>query len=198
MAVQTSPVSQPSFVKCIIPNNLKNAVDTRLLQKNHVEREREAKAMNHKASSVNKSENPRCRSTSLRIVALAATFAVLFWSFQTNAYPLHNGEYAFWPEMPEAAQVLADMKGTNDFDTAVHQHAALALLRAPKQRLAGKVSSSGLTAPSARSIITTTWLATCWRQTLPGSNRVCDPFHFSCRNSDPPSSKIPTDFWHRR
>jgi len=66
--------------------------------------------------------------TSLITIALAATCAVLFWSIQADAYPLHNGEYLFWPKMPEAAQVLTDMKGTNDLDTAARQHAALNLL----------------------------------------------------------------------
>jgi len=84
--------------------------------------------MTHKAGSVNKSKNPRRRSTPLKTIALAATFAVLFGTFQANAYPLHKGEYAFWPEMPEAARVLADMKGKNDLDTAARQHAALNLL----------------------------------------------------------------------
>jgi hypothetical protein len=77
---------------------------------------------------MNKRENPQRRSTKFKIIALAATFAVLFCSFQTNAYPLHNGEYAFWPEMPTAAQVLTDMKGKNDLDTAARQHAAFVLL----------------------------------------------------------------------
>jgi hypothetical protein len=85
--------------------------------------------MNPKTCSVNKSENPRRCSTSLKAIALAATFAIVFWSFQANAYPLHNGEYLFWPVMPKASRVLADMKGTNDFDTAVRQTAALGLLR---------------------------------------------------------------------
>jgi len=83
--------------------------------------------MNHKTSSVNKSEDPRDPSPSLKAIALAAIFAVLF-SIQTNAYPLHSGKYAFWPEMPEAAQVLTDMKGKNDLDTAARQYAALVLL----------------------------------------------------------------------
>ena len=64
----------------------------------------------------------------LKAIALFATFAVLFWSIQANAYPLHNGEYLFWSEMPTAAQVLADMKGKNDLDTAARQHASLVLL----------------------------------------------------------------------
>lgn len=64
----------------------------------------------------------------LKTIALAATIAVVFYSIQTNAYPLHNGEYLFWPEMPAAAQVLADMKGKNDLDTAARQHAALTSL----------------------------------------------------------------------
>jgi hypothetical protein len=84
--------------------------------------------MNRKAGTANQSENPRRRSMRRRIVALAAAFAVLFGSFPTNAYPLHSGEYAFWPEMPEASQVLNDMKGGNDLDTAARQHAALVLL----------------------------------------------------------------------
>ncbi|HEY5043029.1 MAG TPA: hypothetical protein VIK53_13615 [Verrucomicrobiae bacterium] len=84
--------------------------------------------MNHETSSVNKRENPCRRSTSLKTIAQAATFAVLFWSIQANAYPLHNGEYLFWPQMPAAAQVLTDMKGKNDLDTAARQHAAFVLL----------------------------------------------------------------------
>ena len=52
----------------------------------------------------------------------------MFWSIRTNAYPLHSGQYAFLPEMPEAAQVLTDMKGKNDLDTAARQHAALVML----------------------------------------------------------------------
>jgi len=100
----------------------------RLFQENHVEPENEEIIMNHETSSANKSENPRRHSTSLKTIALAATFAVLFLAIQINAYPLHNGDYAFWPAMPEAAQVLTDMKGKNDLDTAARQHAALNLL----------------------------------------------------------------------
>ena len=70
------------------------------------------------------------RSPSLKAIALTVTFGVLFWAIQTNAYPLHNGEYAYWSELPKAAQVLADMKGKNNFDTAVQQRAALLLLMA--------------------------------------------------------------------
>src|SRR5580704_4572050 len=84
--------------------------------------------MASKASSVNKNENPRRRSTLLKAIALAATIAVQFWSIQANAYPPHKGEYTFWPEMPEAGRVLADTKGKNDLDTAARQHAAFNLL----------------------------------------------------------------------
>jgi|SRR5665213_327412 len=84
--------------------------------------------MNRKASSVNKRENFRRCPTLLKTIALAATIAGLFWCFQANAYPLHNGDYLFWSEMPTAAQVLADYQGTNGFDMDVRRTAALFLL----------------------------------------------------------------------
>jgi len=84
--------------------------------------------MNRKASSVNKSENSGRRPTLLKTIVLAVTIAVCFCSSQSNAYPLHSGEYAFMQNMPDAPQVLADMKGANDLDTAARQHAALVLL----------------------------------------------------------------------
>ena len=83
-------------------------------------------AINH--GLIDQSGNPRRRSTPLKTVVLAVTIAAFFWSVQTNAYPLHNGDYAFWQSMPPASQVLADVKGTSDLDTAAHRHAALTLL----------------------------------------------------------------------
>lgn len=50
------------------------------------------------------------------------------WSSAAIAYPRHAGEYEFWRQMPEAAQVLADITGRDDFDAAVRRHAALDLL----------------------------------------------------------------------
>ena len=85
--------------------------------------------MNHKASSVNNSEYPRRHSTPVKTIVLAATFAVLFWSFPAHAYPVHQGDYLFWSQMPQPARVLTDEKGTNDFDTATRQRAGLELLK---------------------------------------------------------------------
>ena len=84
--------------------------------------------MKLEASCLDKSEKKRHRPVPLKIIALAATMAVLFWSIQVSAYPLHNGEYTFWSEMPQAMRVLTDMKGKSDLDTAARQHAALNLL----------------------------------------------------------------------
>jgi hypothetical protein len=75
-----------------------------------------------------KNNDSQNRATPLKTIALAAMLAIVFWSIQTSAYPLHNGDYLFWSQMPTAAQVLADMKGKNDLDTAARQHAALTLL----------------------------------------------------------------------
>jgi hypothetical protein len=86
--------------------------------------------MKHKAGFVNKNEYPRHCSKLPKAFVLAATFGVVFWLCQANAYPPHKGEYLFWPEMPEASQVLKDMKGKNDLDTAARQHAGLMLLMA--------------------------------------------------------------------
>ncbi len=84
--------------------------------------------MHPKARPVNQGENPRRRLTMLKTMTRAATLAVFFCSVPANAYPLHQGEYAYWPCMPAASQVLADVKGTNDLDTAARQHAAFVLL----------------------------------------------------------------------
>jgi hypothetical protein len=64
----------------------------------------------------------------LKKITLAATIALFFSSSQTGAYPLHKGEYSFWRDMPEAAQVARDMIGRDDLDTAARQHAAFVLL----------------------------------------------------------------------
>jgi hypothetical protein len=77
---------------------------------------------------VNKSENPRRLLVPLKIITLVAAIAFLLCSIPASAYPLHNGDYLFWSEMPEATQVLTDMKGKDDLDTAARQHAALTLL----------------------------------------------------------------------
>jgi hypothetical protein len=77
----------------------------------------------------NKSEYPRSRSTSPKTIVLAATIAVLFWSFSSKADPLHKGDYLFWSQMPQPWRVLADEKGTNDFDRAARQRAGLELLK---------------------------------------------------------------------
>ena len=49
---------------------------------------------------------------------------LLVLALPARAYPAHEGDYLFWPEMPEAARVAADMKGSGDADTAARRHAA--------------------------------------------------------------------------
>ncbi len=55
--------------------------------------------------------------------------AVLFVSLVgTGAYSQPKGEYSFWPEMPEAAQVTKDIQGKDELDTAARRLAAFELL----------------------------------------------------------------------
>ncbi|MGB2867999.1 MAG: hypothetical protein WBD36_06090 [Bacteroidota bacterium] len=59
---------------------------------------------------------------------LTLTMALMLWSSQMNAYQQHKGDYAYWREMPEAAQVLKDIQGNDKLEIAVRQWAASEVL----------------------------------------------------------------------
>ena len=90
--------------------------------------------MKLEASCLDKSEKKRHRPVPLKIIALAATMAVLFWSIQVSAYPLHNGEYTFWSEMPQAMRVLTDMKGKERSGYGGTAACRIELADCPRQR----------------------------------------------------------------
>lgn len=53
---------------------------------------------------------------------------LLVLALPAHTYPAHEADYLFWPEMPEAARVAADMKGDDDAETAARRHAAAYLM----------------------------------------------------------------------
>src|SRR6266850_8450561 len=63
-------------------------------------------------------------------IPLIAAIALALWPSQINADPQQKGDYAFWPEMPEAAQVMKDVQGKDEADTAARRLAAYRLLYA--------------------------------------------------------------------
>jgi hypothetical protein len=57
-----------------------------------------------------------------------AVVALVLLLSQVSPNQQQKGDYAFWPEMPEAARVIKDVQGSNELDTAARQLAASRLL----------------------------------------------------------------------
>ena len=75
-----------------------------------------------------------CRWPAALVLALCCSTSVAALAAQEapapNAHQQAKGDFAFWAEMPDVAQVINDVQGKDEEDTAARQLAAYRLLNA--------------------------------------------------------------------